>query len=78
MAIELSRSFDVAHGSVRVMVQDNLGTVSDHTIYVLGANGVRDVPAAVAQILSDTDAACAALQAAFATAGWTPSGNSTS
>ena len=76
MAKELSRTFDLPHAAVIVKVQDNLGNLSSHTIYVTGTNGVSNVDAAVASILAATDTAAAAMSAAFTAAGWTPpSGN---
>lgn len=68
MAKELSRTKDVAHGAVIVRVQDNNGNVAPHTIYVLGLNG-QTVDEAVQEILTATDAATAALNAAFQQAG---------
>jgi hypothetical protein len=75
MATEISRTFNLQAGAVISQVKDALGNVSLHTIYVSGPNGVTDVNAAVAQILTQTDAAAAAIHAAFTAAGWTPSGS---
>lgn len=68
MATEISRTKDAAHGAVIVQVQDKNGTITPHTIYVLGLNG-QTVDQAVAQILSQVDAQIDAINAAFAQAG---------
>ena len=75
MATETSRTFDFAHGAVIVQVSDSLGRPSSHTIYVTGPAGVANIDAAVADILTKTEAAATAMQAAFVAAGWVPSGN---
>jgi hypothetical protein len=75
MATEISREFDVEHGRVVLTVKDALGNVSVHSIYVTGPSGVKDVAAAIALTMMDTDKACADLQAALETAGWQPNGN---
>jgi hypothetical protein len=69
MSKELSRTFDLQHGAVMVNVQDSFGNVSAHTLYL---NGVPDVNAAIAQILTDTDAAATLLRNRMIAAGWTP------
>lgn len=68
MATELSRTKDLAHGAVYVVVKDNNGNQATHTIYVLGLNG-QTIDQAVAAILASTDAATSAINAAFAAAG---------
>jgi hypothetical protein len=75
MATELSRTFDLPHGRIVVMVEDALSNISSHSIYVSGPQGVSNVEAAIAQILTDTDIACAAIEAAFTAAGWAPNGS---
>lgn len=70
MATLLDKTFDVEHGAVIVRVQDGLGNVGVHTIYVLGL-GAQTVDDAIAQIMTDTDANTARIQAAFQAAGWT-------
>lgn len=68
MAKELSRTKDTAHGAVIVQVEDKNGVVTPHTIYVLGLAG-KTVDQAIADLLTATDAATDALDAAFASAG---------
>lgn len=76
MATEISRTFDVAHGRVVVVVADAvLGNQSTHSIYVTGPTGVTDVDAAVAGIKTSVDASATALHAAFMAAGWQPNGS---
>jgi hypothetical protein len=68
MATEISRTFDLPHGAVIVIIQDKFGNTSPHTLYVAG---VPDVNAAVAQLLTDTDTQAEALRTAMIAAGWT-------
>lgn len=68
-ATVLDKTFDTQHGAVIVRVQDALGNVGVHTIYVLGLVGTVDD--AIAAILTATDQATQAIQAAFTAAGWT-------
>jgi hypothetical protein len=76
MATEISRTFNTQQGAVIVTLQDALGNNSVHTLYVTGPNPVTNVPAAIAQIGAEIDAAATAIQAAFTTAGWTaPAGS---
>jgi hypothetical protein len=70
MATLLDKTFDTEHGAVIVRVQDALGNVGVHTIYVLGLAG-GTVDDAIAAILASSDQAAAAIQAAFMAAGWT-------
>jgi hypothetical protein len=74
MATLLDKTFDTQHGAVIVRVQDALGNVGVHTIYVLGLGG--SVDDAITAILTATDQNAAAIQAAFQQAGWT-NGNPT-
>jgi hypothetical protein len=69
MATLLDKTFDVEHGAVIARVQDALGNVGVHTIYVLGISGTVDD--AIAAILTSTDTAADAIKAAFMSAGWT-------
>jgi hypothetical protein len=71
MATVLSKTFDTTLGAVIVNVKDNLGNTGVHTIYVSGPSGVTDVNAAIAQLLTSTDAATNAIIASFQAAGWT-------
>lgn len=70
MAIEISRTFDLAHGAVVVNIRDKFGNVSPHTLYVAG---VPNVDSAVAQLLIDTDTQAAAIRTAMIAAGWVDS-----
>jgi hypothetical protein len=69
MASEVSRTFDIPHGAVVVQIADSFGNLSPHTLYL---SGVPDVDAAVAQLLTDTEAAAQQLRARLVAAGWTP------
>lgn len=73
MAIELSRTFDLAHGAVVVNIQDEFGNSSFHTLYVAG---VPDVNAAVAQLLLDTDTQATTIRNAMIAAGWVDTSSS--
>jgi hypothetical protein len=66
MATLLDKTFDTEHGAVIVRVQDALGNVGVHTIYVLGLAG-----GTVDDAIASSDQAAAAIQAAFMAAGWT-------
>lgn len=70
MATEISRTFDLNLGAVIVQIKDQFGSVSFHTLYLLG---VPDVNAAVAQLLTDTDAAAAVIRTRMIQAGWVDS-----
>jgi hypothetical protein len=70
MATELSRTFDLQHGSIVVNIKDQFGNVSVHTLYVAG---VPDVNAAVTQLLSDVDAQATVIRNAMIAAGWVDS-----
>jgi hypothetical protein len=70
-ATEQSRTFRPDLGAVIVIVLDDLGNLSTHTIYVYGTFGVTDINAAIAQTLAAIDEATAKLHAAFQAAGWT-------
>ncbi len=72
MAAELSRTFDHDAAAIHVVVADEYGKQSFHTLYVAGAAGVADVDAAIAQILTDTDTQAAVIRARMIAAGWTP------
>lgn len=69
-ATEVSRWADKASGRVVVMVLDDMGFATPHSIYVMTLNG-QTVDQAVAAILATVDKNTAALEAAFAAAGIT-------
>jgi hypothetical protein len=69
MAIEISRTFDLAHGAIVLEIKDQFGTISFHTIYV---SGVSDMNATTTKILADTDAAAAIIRERMISAGWKP------
>lgn len=73
MATLLDKTYDIPHGSVVARVQDALGNISVHTIYVMGLAGTVDD--AIALILANTATAATELEAAFVAAGWTPGNN---
>lgn len=75
MATVQSKTFDLQHGAVIIVVLDSLGNQSVHTAYVTGLNPVTDVNAWITQTLTNVDAAANAMHAAFTAAGWTPNGN---
>jgi len=79
MAREVQRSFDPAAGAVIVVIEDELGTRSVHTIYALDPAGQPvDVEAAVRARLAEAAQRARQLRAAFARAGWPgPANNAT-
>lgn len=72
MATEQSRTFDHDAARVQVVIADNYGKRSFHTIYVAGAAGVPDVDAEVARLCAATDAEQAVIRARMVAAGWAP------
>jgi hypothetical protein len=71
VAREVQRSFDAAAGAVVVVIEDELGARSVHTIYALDPAGQPvDVEAAVRARIAEAATRAARLRAAFARAGW--------
>lgn len=77
MATVISRTFDMAHGALRLQVKDAaLGNVTSHTIYLLKPDGtVNDATALEAAILTEQEAQAVALKAALQAAGWQQGGS---
>ena len=69
MAKEISRTFDLKRGAVVVNIEDPLGNVSVHTLYLAK---VPSVAAEVTKRLAEADSSSALIHTRMVAAGWKP------